>query len=157
MYKLVQKLACIESIVPVQNYYAVMSIYKVQACTEACIALCCYDVMSRTVMLLCCYACKVQEASLLFIKMQEEGLKPGKVSYNIMLNIYATVGLVDEAEKLFEAIIMTMGACSRKNGRLQYCEWYSKFVSCRLNHCLKMISIVQKGKFGVTPTILVYF
>ncbi|KAF6142364.1 hypothetical protein GIB67_023389 [Kingdonia uniflora] len=100
---------------------------------------------------------KVQEASLLFIKIQEEGLKPGKVSYNIMLNIYATVGLVDEAEKLFEAIIMTMGACNRKNGRLQYCEWYSKFVSRRLNHCLKMISIVQKGKFGVTPNILVYF
>ncbi|KAM5557934.1 pentatricopeptide repeat-containing protein [Rosa sericea] len=46
---------------------------------------------------------KRHEASMLFTKMRES-IKPGMVSYNIMMNVYATGGLYQEAEKLFKAM-----------------------------------------------------
>ncbi|XP_004309071.1 PREDICTED: pentatricopeptide repeat-containing protein At5g27270 [Fragaria vesca subsp. vesca] len=46
---------------------------------------------------------KRHEASMLFAKMRES-IKPGMVSYNIMMNVYATGGLYEEAEQLFKAM-----------------------------------------------------
>lgn len=40
---------------------------------------------------------KSHEASLLFSKMQKEGIKPGKISYNV----YAAAGLLEKAEEIF--------------------------------------------------------
>ncbi|XP_054818297.1 pentatricopeptide repeat-containing protein At5g27270-like isoform X2 [Prosopis cineraria] len=36
----------------------------------------------------------IHDGLLLFNKMQEEGIKPGKISYNIMLNVYANAGFL---------------------------------------------------------------
>uniref|UniRef100_A0A7N0TZ08 PROP1-like PPR domain-containing protein n=1 Tax=Kalanchoe fedtschenkoi TaxID=63787 RepID=A0A7N0TZ08_KALFE len=44
------------------------------------------------------------EARLLFNEMREVGIKPGRVSYNVMMNVYATSGLHTEAEELFQAM-----------------------------------------------------
>ncbi|KAK9283509.1 hypothetical protein L1049_011755 [Liquidambar formosana] len=53
---------------------------------------------------------KSHEASILFSKMQEEGIRPGKVSYNIMINVYVNEGLYCEAYGLFQA--MQRDGCS---------------------------------------------
>ncbi|GJN29885.1 hypothetical protein PR202_gb18147 [Eleusine coracana subsp. coracana] len=43
-----------------------------------------------------------QEASLLFNRMKESGINPGKISYNAMINAYATSGLHSEARIVFQ-------------------------------------------------------
>ncbi|KAL6008226.1 hypothetical protein ACLOJK_033732 [Asimina triloba] len=46
-----------------------------------------------------------EEASHLFRKLQEEGIRPGKISYNTMINVYANVGHHLEAENIFQAML----------------------------------------------------
>ncbi|KAL0321678.1 UNVERIFIED_CONTAM: Pentatricopeptide repeat-containing protein [Sesamum calycinum] len=84
---------------------------------------------------------KVREASALFSKMQEEGIKPGLVSYNIMINVVAGGGLYHEAEEFVQS--MQKNGCSPDS--LTYLAIIRAYTgSSRYSEAEKMIMLMQK-------------
>ncbi|KAL0304553.1 UNVERIFIED_CONTAM: hypothetical protein Sradi_6323400 [Sesamum radiatum] len=90
---------------------------------------------------------KVREASALFSKMQEEGIKPGLVSYNIMINVVAAAGLYREAEEVVQS--MQKSGCSPDS--LTYLAMIRAYTgSSKYCEAEKMIMLMQKE--GISKT-----
>ncbi|XP_057770981.1 pentatricopeptide repeat-containing protein At5g27270-like [Salvia miltiorrhiza] len=89
---------------------------------------------------------KVHEAIALFRKMQGEGIKPGNVSNNVMINACAAGGLYREAENLL--LSMQSSGCSPDS--LTYLAIIRAYAESR-KYAEAEKSIMSMQKEGISP------
>ncbi|KAK7321127.1 hypothetical protein VNO77_31405 [Canavalia gladiata] len=90
---------------------------------------------------------RMLKASHCFSKMQGDEIKPGRVSYDIMVNVYANIGVLHDAKKLFQ-VMQRQGCLADSFTYLSLIQAYTR----RLNYSKAEETIHTMERIGILPS-----